>query len=355
MKVEAIKIKTALIGLGSVNRNLLTILHEKRDRLRDQYSIEFEITCVADSSGVGVNDAGLNPLAIRDHKAAGNAVSDLSEYRQGETILDILNKIDIDLVFETSPVDLKSGGVGLSICRTALARSIPVVLANKAPLVLAFDELQKLSKKNNAALKYSATVCGGLPILNIGNRDLVCGDINKLQGIFNSTSNYILDSMANGETYDAALSEAQERGIAEADPSLDVGGWDTANKLLIIANTIMDANITLSDIVVEGIENIDPTYVATQRAKGNAVKLVAMAEGDNFSVRPTVLPQSEFLSQCIGWEMAVELHTDIYGIAYFKLWEREPIPTAGSMLRDAIHIFSSGNSEVPFETVPPRI
>ena len=206
--------------------------------------------------------------------------------------------------------------------------------------MLAFSELQKLSKQNNAALKYSATVCGGLPILNIGNRDLVCGNITKLQGIFNSTSNFILDSMGNGETYDAALREAQERGIAEADPSLDVGGWDTANKLIIIANTIMDANITLSDIAVEGIEDIDPTYVAAQKVKGNAVKLVAVLEGGRFSVRPTVLPQTTFLAQCTGWEMAVELHTDIYGITYFKLWEREPILTAGSMLRDAIHIFS---------------
>ena len=118
MKVEIMKIKTAMIGLGSVNRNLLTILHEKRNRLRDEYGLEFEITCVADSSGVGVNGAGFNPISLRDHKADGNAVSDLSEYRQDETILDVLNEIDIDLVFEASPVDLKSGGVGLSICRT---------------------------------------------------------------------------------------------------------------------------------------------------------------------------------------------------------------------------------------------
>ena len=334
------KIKTAIIGLGSVNRNLLAILADKRDRLRLEHAIEFLIVAIADSSGVAVNPDGFDPLSIKAHKEAGKSVSSLKEYAQGTQSEDIVSLTECDLVFEASPVDLKTGGSGLALCRKALAAGVSVVLANKAPLVLGFEELTNLANRTKASLKYSATVCGGLPILNIGRRDLIAGDINKLQGIFNSTSNYILDGMAEGHSFASSLREAQERGIAETDPSLDIGGWDTANKLLIIANSIMGANITLDHIHVEGIEGIDAKMIAQEKKKGNAIKLIATAEGETFSVRPIAVPHSSFLAQCSGWEMAVELHTDIYGIGYYKLWEREPVPTAGSMLRDALHIFN---------------
>lgn len=341
MTSKILQIKTAMIGLGSVNQNLLNILADKRDRLRRDYNLEFVIVAVADSSGVAVKADGLDPLAVKAHKMAGKSVSSLEGYAPSASVLDILDVTDCDLLFEASPVDLKSGGVGLSICRKALLMGTSVVLANKAPIVLAFKELHQLADEGRASLKYSATVCGGLPVLNIGKRDLIAGDILKLQGVFNGTSNFILDSMADDHGFDAALREAQDIGAAEADPSLDIGGWDTANKLLIIANSIMGADITLEDITVEGIEGIDPDMLVQEKRRGNAVKLVASAEDGVFSVGPKVLPQSDFLSQCTGWEMAVEIHTDIYGIGYYKLWEREPIPTAGSMLRDALHIFLS--------------
>jgi homoserine dehydrogenase len=252
---------------------------------------------------------------------------------------DVLTPDRIDLVFEASPVDLTTGGAGLTVTRLALGRGIPVVLANKAPLVLAFDELADLSRKTRAGLKYSATVCGGLPVMNIATRDMVAGDILRLRGIFNATTNFILGEMASGVAYGDALAEAQRRGIAEADPSLDVGGWDTANKLLILANTLIGAGITLADIDVTGIDAVTPAMMTKAAQEGLVIKLIASAENGRFSVAPVAIPKDEFLGQCNGWEMAVELHTDIYGINYFKLWEREPVPTAASMLRDAVHLF----------------
>lgn len=334
------RIRAAMIGLGSVNRSLLRILVDKRVRLAQQYGLKFDIVCVADSSGAAVNEDGFDPFKVDAHKQRGRPVADLADGAVHMPLLQALDTTQLDLVFEASPVDLKTGGVGLVTCRQMLARGVPVVLANKAPLVLAFSELTELADQHGAAMKYSATVCGGLPILNIGRRDLIAGDILELHGIFNATSNFILDSMANGESYDAALAEAQARGIAEADPSLDVGGWDTANKLLIIVNTITGAGIGLDDISVAGIADIDTAFVVEERKKGNALKLVGSAKDGTYDVRPMSLPQSAFLAQCTGWEMAVEIHTDIYGIGYYKLWEREPVPTAASMLRDAVHIFT---------------
>ncbi|WP_085909032.1 homoserine dehydrogenase [Kiloniella majae] len=334
-------IKAAVVGLGSVNKNLLKILINKKEQLQNNHGISFQIVCVSDSSGVAVNPDGFDPQDMISRKEAGERASSFQGFRKDVSIQDILEDTKIDLVFEASPVDLKTGEPGLGITRTALSKGISVVLANKGPVALAYEELQKIATKTGASLEMSATVCGGLPILNIGRRDLIVADITKLQGIFNSTSNFILDEMATGRSYDDALAEAQERGIAEADPSLDVGGWDTANKLVIIANAILEQTVTLKDVDVTGIENITEADLKSAHANNKQIKLVAKYENNQLSVSPLALPQDSFLAHCTGWEMAVELHTDIYGIMYHKLWEREPVPTAASMLRDAVNIFKN--------------
>lgn len=339
--MSPLHIKTAFIGLGNVNRNLLSILVQKQKRLLRDYNVVFKIVLIADSSGFAVNENGFEPAAILQAKEAGKRVIDFVGAQSKKSIGDALKQTSCNLIFEATPVDLKTGEPGLSVVRAALSAGISVVLANKGPVVLAYQELHRLADDNAASLKFSATVCGGLPILNIGQRDFIAGDILKLRGIFNATSNFILDQMTEDVTYTDALAEAKMRGIAEADPSLDVEGWDTANKLLIIANTIMNANIDLKDIAVTGITDITPEFLRQEKAKGRVVKLVANAENGRFSVSPVALPATEFLAYCSGWEMGIEMHTDIYGLSYHKLWEREPVPTAASMLRDAVHIFAA--------------
>ncbi|MDG1996934.1 MAG: hypothetical protein P8J14_10600, partial [Emcibacteraceae bacterium] len=210
----------------------------------------------------------------------------------------------------------------------------------KGPVVKAHGELKALSNNSGAGFKYSATVCGGLPILNIGERDMIAGDISKISGIFNGTCNFMLDALKNGMDFDDAVKEAQDVGAAEADPALDIDGWDTAFKLLIIANSIMGANIELKDIDVTGIRDITPEMIIAEEAAGFTIKLVAHIEDGKYSVKPTVVEQNTFLGNCTGWEMCVEIHSDIYGIMYHKLYEKEPIPTAASMMRDAVNIFA---------------
>jgi homoserine dehydrogenase len=143
-------------------------------------------------------------------------------------------------------------------------------------------------------------------------------------------------------SFDDAIIEAQAVGAAEAAPSLDTGGWDAAFKLLIIANSVLDANIKLSDIDVEGIEEITPEKLATASSAGNTIKLIASYEDGKYSVKPTVVSKDTFLGSCNGWEMGIEIHSDIYGIMYHKLYEKEPVPTAASMMRDAVNIIRTG-------------
>ena len=175
---------------------------------------------------------------------------------------------------------------------------------------------------------------------------MVCGKILGFRGIFNSTTNFILEEMLKGRDYADALRETQERGIAEADPSIDVGGWDTAAKLVIAANSIVDAMITLADVSVSGIEDVQLDWLEQCRREGSVLKLVATAERIDaewrFQVEPTPVPIASFLGSCSGWEMAIEIQSDIYGKSFHKLWEREPVPTAASMLRDAVHLATMG-------------
>lgn len=335
-------IDTALIGLGNVGRSFLRILETKGECIAAKYGLAFRITCVADSSGVAVHAAGFDPAELRQYKESGGRVAGLSSYLPGRTPADALEEAPVDLLLEASPVNLQDGGPGLAAVRSALSRGAAAVLANKAPLVLAFAELQALAQANNAPLAWSATVCGALPVINIGQRDLIAADVSYLAGIFNSTSNFILGEMAGGRSYADALAEAQQRGLAETDPSLDVEGWDTANKLVIIANSFLGMHATLADVQVQGITGLTAADLQAALAEGNTIKLLAQAEqipgSYRLSVGPKSIGQRNFLGQCDGWEMGIEIKSDLYGIMYHKIWEREPLPTAAAMLRDAVNL-----------------
>ena len=333
------EIKAVLNGMGSVHKNLLRILEDKKEVLSAKYGLTFKIIAVTDSSGVAINQNGFDKLKLCTDKENGIRVSEFKGYAEGN-LTDALKDIEYDIMFEASPVDHKTGGSALALVKSALSRGVSVVLANKGPVVVAHGELQSLAKENNAHIKYSATVCGGLPVLNIAEHDMVAGEFPLIRGVFNGTSNFICDGLLKGMSYEDALKEAQDVGAAEADPSLDVDGWDTAFKLLIIVNSILGANITLDDIDVTGITDITADMLQVEAARGNTIKLVASAENGKYSVKPIVLSKTDFLGSCDGWEMAVEIHSDIYGISYHKLYEKEPIPTAASMMRDAVNIFS---------------
>lgn len=336
------EIRTALIGVGAVNRSFLEILTRKADHLQRDYGLALRIVLAADSSGVVRNDNGFDPQQLYQFKRNGGRLQ-AHPAAVDAPLVKALQESPSELVLEASPVNLKDGEPGLSITRAALAAGRHVVLANKGPLVLAFRELHELAAQNHVGLAYSATVCGALPVINIGRRDLIAAEITLLRGIFNSTSNFILAEMNQGHAFAEALAEAQRRGIAEADPTLDVEGWDTANKLVIIANSMLGIQATLQDVQVTGMTAITAEQLQNEARHGRTIKLVATAQrqADRYTltVEPTVLAQSDFLGSCGGWEMGIEIHSDLYGKLYHKIWEDSPVPTAAAMLRDAVNLF----------------
>ena len=344
---EVRTVRLALVGLGTVGRLLLGLIDERKDQLRRRYGLAFSLHCVADSSGIAISEAGYDLALVVAHKAAGGSVSGLDGYLPDQALGDALDKVPCDIVLEASPLNLESGDPGLANARATLSRGIHLVLANKSPLALAMREMVDLAANYDCGMLYSATFCGGLPVLNVIRRDMIAADVRALRGIFNGTTNFILRELLDGRDYASALAMTQDIGAAEADPSLDVGGWDTAAKLVIAANQFVEPMVTLADVDVTGVENIDAAALREVQSKGETMKLLATAEPVDgswrFKVAPTAIPTDSFLGSCNGWEMAAELETDIYGKSFYKLYEDQPIPTAASMLRDVVHIARWGS------------
>jgi len=338
-------VRFTLVGLGNIGRNLLDILvHRQASVLRD-YGLCFVLVGAADSTGAAIDPEGLDLAQVRDLKSARQSVCQVPlAGRRGMTALEMLHSAQSDMLVEVSPTNLQHGDPGLSCIRYALGAGQHVVTANKGPLVLAFDELTQQARQAGRQLYYSGTVAGGLPTVNLGVRDLAGSEVLKVEGIFNGTTNYILTRMEQEQIpYDQALRGAQEAGIAEADPTLDVDGWDAANKLVIIANSVLLRPTGLADVSVKGIRQLTLDDLRKARAQGRVIKLLAVAErhGDDYalSVGPTLLPQEHLLARTGMWDMGVVYTTDYMGVISAVIEEKGPVPTSAAVLRDMINVY----------------
>lgn len=338
-----------LAGLGFVNRGLLKILSEKEEELQ-QAGIRFKVTAVADSTGVALHPTGFDMKALLDWKTGGRYVLELPEYSSALRTEDFATTGIGDILVEATPANMTDGQPGLAAARNALIARVPVVFANKAPLVFAYDELHRLAESTGGGpyedtpavgIAYSATVCGGLPVVNILRRDLRFARITRVRGILNATSNFILDSIAKGGDFTDAVREAQRIGAAEADPSYDINGNDTANKLYIIAKTIGGHVGSAQETDLSGIQDIRFSDLEAARRRGNTIKLLGTGTRDEngawrLEVKPEEVPARSFLGQCTGWEMGLEVESDLYERIQLKNYEADPLGTSAAVLRDLL-------------------
>lgn len=328
-----------LVGLGNVHRHFLHLAATRGELLAQRYGMRLRVLGVADSQGAAADPAGLDLAALLAHKRGGASVAAFPGGVAGASALDLLAQLKAHVLMEASPVNLADAQPSLSYLLAALERGLDVVLANKAPLALHYQRLRIAAAAHGARLAFSATVCGGLPVVNVGTRDLVAAQIRRVQGVFNSTSNYILTQMAAGQPYADALAEAQRRGIAETNPRLDVEGWDAANKLTIVANAVLGFDCTVRDVQpVEGIAN-----APASAPDGGRVRLLGVAErrndgGYDLSVRPVALPREHKLAQVDGWQMGVLFESDLFESIFIAIDERGPTGTAAAMLRDVVNL-----------------
>ena len=344
------EVKVVLVGLGNLGRRFCRILADKAGFVEERYHLRLVLVGAADSQGVAYSPEGLDPALIARIKEEGGSVRDYPGVGSPGKALELVKACEAEVLCEATPVNLGAGAEpGLSVMREALSRGMHVVTPNKGPIVLAYRELLELARKRGVELRFDGTVAGGLPALYLGARDLRGAEIKGVEAVPNLVTGYILDLLAEGLSWEEALSRARKEGALEADPSFDLDGWDAAAKLVILANHVLGYPARLEDVEREGIREVDPEEVRRARERGGLVRLVARAErgdgGYRLTVRPEEIPPGHPLSVLGRKGMGVVYYTDIYGTISAAIREEDPTPSAATMLRDILEIYFAGRTD----------
>jgi homoserine dehydrogenase len=335
--------RVAVIGYGGVGRAFVELINSKKDYLQKE-GISLQLNYVIGRNGGIYNSGGID---IGDFIKFGAKQRDITKYSKGGnaeiTFEKMLQNKDVDVVIEMTPTNKETGEPGMTHIRRSLESGINVVTANKGPILIAYKELKSIALRKGVQLGIGCTTGGALPSINGGMMDLAGADILSIEGVLNGTTNFIINEMEySGVTYQEALKKAQTLGIAETNPSMDVEGWDTAGKLLILTNVLMNEDKKLKDISVEGITNITPKDIKSCLAEGKKYKLLGKTIMENGKVHMTVklekLDSTHPLYGVDGKNKAVRYTSDVLGDLTIIGGASGVIPAGASILRDLINI-----------------
>ena len=307
-------VKIGIVGVGTVGEAVVKNLIKNRDIVTARAGKKIEVV-----KGVVRN---LNKKRDID-------IPLTTDYRE------ITENPEIDIVVELM------GGVEepYEVVKSALKNGKAVVSANKALLAYHRFELQNLAK---TPFEYEASVAGGIPIIKALRDGLSANHILSIKGIINGTCNYILSEMKKNRDYTEVLKEAQELGYAEADPTFDVGGFDAAHKLLILASIAYNIDAKPEDILIEGIENITLTDLEFAKEFGYEIKLLGIAKKDGngieLRVHPTLIKESEMIAKVEGVMNAVSVDGDVVGETMYYGAGAGGDATASAVISDIIEI-----------------
>jgi homoserine dehydrogenase len=323
-------IKVAIVGFGGVGRAVAEQLLARRTRYRSLYNVEVHLVAVCGSK------AG---LASPD----GVQLSDLERLIIGHTGPEFVLAAKPDVLIEAGPSNFRTGLPGHQYIASALDAGIHTIVISKGALVFDGRGLQDRARISGAFLKVSGATAAALPTIDLLEYNLRGCEFARIEGILNATTNFLLSAMMDdGISFADALTKAQEGGFAESDPRNDTEGWDTASKLLILANFGLDAGLTMNDMVVEGIENVTEEQISAWRHDGVVPKLIGAITGQNGNYTATVgvkaLPKSDLFSQVSGKTKAIRITTDTMGEIVAIGCGSEPMATASSALKDFEHI-----------------
>jgi homoserine dehydrogenase len=310
--------KLALIGLGTVNRGLLELLLEKKNILSEEYNFNPLITAISDPAvGSAFSEKGIDIEEILSLLQKENHIKNYSGGIKGWDSDKTIRDGNADTIVEATPTDIETGEPGLSLIRTALKNKKNVVTTNKGPIVLAYRELRELARRNRVFLRFEGTVLSGTPVLSLAGSTLKGVEIKEVRGIMNGTANYILTKMEIGLSYEEALKKAKKKGIAEEQPEADIKGWDSAAKIVIIANVLMGSDLKFKEVSIKGIDTIKETDIIKALKERKHWKLIATAkkteDGIIASVSPEILSDQDPLSKITGAINAINFTTDILG------------------------------------------
>ena len=290
--------RLAVAGCGAVGRAVCELAGAYGHR----------ITALSDSTSAVADPDGIDVEAVLARKTEEGTVGDDDPAS--------LPEADYDVLVEATPTTLGDADPGFTHVERALARDAHVVLANKGPVAERYADLRAAERESEGEVLFEATVGGAIPVLSTV-ADLGPGNVTAARGVLNGTANFILSRMAaEGLGYEHVLSEAQDLGVAETDPTFDVDGTDAALKCVILANVLSDAGATLADADVVGITEITPNALSLAAEDGRTIRLVGeVVVGDgspSVRVGPRLVPTNGTLAVS-GTKNIVQLQTEHAG------------------------------------------
>ncbi len=315
------QVNVGLLGCGTVGSGVARILIHNRELIQSRLGAVLNLKYVADSD-----------------PRAGRSIA----FGKGVFIPDafqVVDDPDIDIVVEM----IGGQGIARKLILRAIENGKQVVTANKALLAHHGNALFEAAMKKGVDLAYEASVGGCMPIIKTLRESLVGNRIHSMIGILNGTCNYILSKITReGTDFKSALADAQARGYAEADPTLDIEGMDTAHKLAIIVSLAYGIKINYDDIYIEGISRITPMDIAFAREFGYTIKLLAIGKkkGDRIEARvhPTMIPSGNLLSNVNGSLNAVTVSGDAVGNILLYGHGAGMMPTGSAVVGDIVDI-----------------
>jgi homoserine dehydrogenase len=313
----------ALIGFGNVGRRFVQLLDERRDWLVLDYDLQCRIVGIATRRhGAAFRSSGLDHHDALGAIAVDRSLAPMHDGSARADSFDIIRRLaasdaPLRVVIETTTLDIAAGQPAIDHVRAGLQAGCHVVTANKGPAAFAYEELTALATDRGVSFLFEGAVMDGIPIFNLVRETLPAVDVLGFRGVINSTTNEILSAVEDGQSFDDALARMQAEGIAEADSSLDVDGWDAAAKAAALANVLMRARLTPQAVDREGIGPAIARAAMAAKARGARVRLVASGQrtptGIATSVRPTELPEADLLAGLRGTANALILKTDLLG------------------------------------------
>lgn len=328
-----------LVGYGVVGKGVTTILARRYTEKVAGYGFNPKIVAIADIDGAVINPRGFSPEKLEAIKQRGYPISADPDFgRPGVPALDVIESVEAEVVVEVTPVNIKNGEPALSHITKAFRTGKHVVTTNKGPLALAMPALTELAEYNNVLLRFSGTVGGGTPMLEFAKRCLAGDRILAIKGILNGTTNYILTEMGqNHVTFQEALANAQKLGYAEREPSMDIDGFDTACKVVILANWILGKKITLKDVDRTGIRDVKLEMLEDAAKRNNTLKLIGSIDDKQVSVKPMEIERTNPL--CVSGVLnAVTFSTEYAAEQTLIGRGAGGIETASAVLRDLLDI-----------------
>lgn len=325
--------RVAIAGFGGVGRTTANLLLSRRKRYLEIYEADVRLVAVCGSRS-GLADAD------------GLEADQLSALEPGLSGPDFVAASGADILIEAGPSDFRTGAPGLAYIRSALSAGRDTIVISKGALVHSGKQLREMARKSGAMLKLSGSAAAALPTIDLLDHSLKGCEVLEIEGILNATTNYLLDAMTTkGLGVDAALREAQRGGFAEADTRNDTEGWDTACKLLILANFGLGADLTMDDLSVEGIQSVTDERLETWRSEGLVPKLVGSLVRVDGAFRTGVgirtYPLADPLANVRGKDKAIRITTDAMGETIAIASGKEPLATAAAALKDLEHILAA--------------